>query len=868
MKRLNPMQDPELRPYLDDVRAWHGYVRFLGLPTLQDNPDTPIDNLFVPPLLAEFAVSPDTDPLSWPQGSDILAMIKKSTRLVILGDPGGGKTTLINWLAWLLASGRTGVIPEWLDGVIPLPIVLRELDLIEVGNFESLLGAFLKRPVAEKLRQKSELLHNLFQQGKVMVLVDGFDEVPRTLQEKVRSALRDGFANYNKSYFVVSSRIVGYEDCPLDFRTQIKLLSQHISEESNLQRISGIAKSPGAIDLGINASISYLAHPTKPNKVLNRIRKSKVEQIEANLLYVMPFYDQQIKDFAHNWYRLRTFRQVATNDTDEFIKAVFSNTTTLRLARTPQLLTLMALVFRVRAQLPNGRALLYDLISEAYLESIDGSRKLVKDPYPWKEKRRWLARIGFEMQLLRAAEQNHANEIKDKDLLVKRTQVLDWIQQAMEHSGYPRDVVFAADYLNWIARRSGLLLPRGENLFAFLHLSFQEYFAALYIGELLTDPDWVIAQRDNSAYLEGDNRVTAHGLKAWSNDARWQETLVFCFEGFAHSPKEARRLAEWIYGKNFTAPFQHADIFEESTDNLNEKLLARILVDPHSGLSPKDKDLAFSALSNTFLHPISDSDPSQPKQIIEYELIETDELLVLLSTEIWKNRLWEKARATNIIRLYVGQQIDSILEQVPFWQHLKDVSMTDATESNVVTLANSTKLSKLSLYSSRMTHFSELERFSDLESLTIQIMNFSDFSVIRRLPKLKILFLLNAELTHFEIPDNLHTLNLYYCSLSDYKVLSTLDNIQHLSLFGTQISDVRPLAKLKNLKSLDLRKTKVRDLSPLKNLTKLKLLDISETHVNDTTMLEHIAELKIIRFKPTRRKSSNRNNSLQGSSGE
>src|SRR6185369_9295082 len=184
MKRLNPMQDPELRPYLDDVRAWHGYVRFLGLPTLQDNPDTPIDNLFVPPLLAEFAVSPDTDPLSWPQGSDILAMIKKSTRLVILGDPGGGKTTLINWLAWLLASGRTGVIPEWLDGVIPLPIVLRELDLIEVGNFESLLGAFLKRPVAEKLRQKSELLHNLFQQGKVMVLVDGFDEVPRTLQEK------------------------------------------------------------------------------------------------------------------------------------------------------------------------------------------------------------------------------------------------------------------------------------------------------------------------------------------------------------------------------------------------------------------------------------------------------------------------------------------------------------------------------------------------------------------------------------------------------------------------------------------------------------------------------------------------------------
>ena len=36
------LTDKQFRPYLDDVRLWHGYVRYLGLPTMIDNPDTPM----------------------------------------------------------------------------------------------------------------------------------------------------------------------------------------------------------------------------------------------------------------------------------------------------------------------------------------------------------------------------------------------------------------------------------------------------------------------------------------------------------------------------------------------------------------------------------------------------------------------------------------------------------------------------------------------------------------------------------------------------------------------------------------------------------------------------------------------------------
>ena len=56
------LTDRQLRPYIDDVQRWHGHVRFLGLPTMIDNPDTPMNVLFVTPLLHEQAVTPESDP--------------------------------------------------------------------------------------------------------------------------------------------------------------------------------------------------------------------------------------------------------------------------------------------------------------------------------------------------------------------------------------------------------------------------------------------------------------------------------------------------------------------------------------------------------------------------------------------------------------------------------------------------------------------------------------------------------------------------------------------------------------------------------------------------------------------------------------
>ena len=122
----NYFENPVLRPYLANVRNWQCYIRFLGLPDRRENPDILIDRLFVTPLLARRYISPDENPKSWADEAEtLLDALAENTPLVLLGDPGIGKSTFLNYVAWLLSRPAENALIDRMGWRLPLPMVLR-----------------------------------------------------------------------------------------------------------------------------------------------------------------------------------------------------------------------------------------------------------------------------------------------------------------------------------------------------------------------------------------------------------------------------------------------------------------------------------------------------------------------------------------------------------------------------------------------------------------------------------------------------------------------------------------------------------------------------------------------------------------------
>ena len=521
--------NPPLREYFARVQKLHRYIRLLGLPDLRERPSVALDSLFVHPLISKRPISVDADPNQWLSGcGSVYAALEQHGRLVLLGDPGTGKTTLVDYLTWLLTFyGRPSPLIKRFGWILPVPMVLRELRLESVTTFDGLLQAFLRQPACESLRD-GDYIRDRLAEGRVLVMLDGLDEVGgEDARRGLRQAVFDGMKRYPDCLWLLTSRIVGYGEVPFD--------------GGGIQR-----PRQGETDREINAA-------------------------EIHRRYIAPFDDSRIKLFVHNWYVLRDRDGSKAGKHKDLVAAIRKDATMQRLARVPNVLALMALVHRADATLPQEKWLLYERIAEAYLVSIDRSRGLSDGSYDLPRKKMWLARVGFEMQTRR--------EQSDVDLLVRCDDVLQWIDSEMERSKAPADAPTPEEFLSFVGRRSGLFVPSGDDLYAFRHLSFQEYFAAVALAIDVTGFSWA---KDGRSSL-GFNRTD---LAGWARQRSWLETFCFLFEMLADKPEWHSELAKCVFGGEFSdLPELEAS---DETYNLAH-LAARLIVNPHSGLSPRER---------------------------------------------------------------------------------------------------------------------------------------------------------------------------------------------------------------------------------------------------------------------------------------
>jgi internalin A len=503
-------------------------VEFLGLPYLKENRPLTLGELYVP-LSFNWVIGSEEKPFYLPKA------LTESHHLVVLGDPGCGKSMLVKVITYLFGRTETSSLRQRFGPLLPVPIILRDYNVRNWRNYEDMLRDFigqLDQDIRDHITTEWLLgyLRSEREEKKAILLLDGIDEVgSQTDRKHLRDRIvRPLLEEMSGSYAVLTSRIVGYEEAPFDRE------AEYIQAKARILQPSLFA----------------------PRRC-----------------YVAPFDDNCIEQFIVHWYTAREQDSERRQEGIESLKrALNQNDRVKRLATNPLLLTLMALVHRITAQLPSGRTKLYDKIVEAYLETIDRSRKLKQYPASLEQMKRWLARVGWEMQSRR-------DKGQDTELLVARADIARWLTEAIEAEGRTSAAQEAEQFLDWVERRAGLLVERGSGQFSFVHLTFQEYFAAFYLrGQ--------VRRFDRLAGQCAELILNAH----------WHEAICVLFEMLAEFPGASDDLLDELKNragkteKNSFARRRTAELFsallldeENSLGNSKREVAARFALDLATG---------------------------------------------------------------------------------------------------------------------------------------------------------------------------------------------------------------------------------------------------------------------------------------------
>lgn len=399
-----------------------------------------------------------------------------SKKLVILGDPGAGKTTLIRWMAtaYLLQLKQDVSFRELPDvATLPrgdfLPIVIRCRDLPRSGEFDTLDDVLretfrknmLPDDVAAALLAATK---DLLAEGKGLLLVDGLDEIgDPSVRARFCEQLERIHIAFPQAFIVVTSRIVGYRE------------------------------------------------------MCYRIGRG------FEHLIVSDFLKEEKDEFADKWCKAVEPPERREKATEELKTAIHSSDRIERLTGNPMLLTTLALVKRKVGKLPNRRIKLYEEAVEVLLHW----RSEVDEPIDSDEAIPQLEYLAYEM-CSRGVQQIRKDEVIE--LFEKMREEFPNLRAAKNHD--------PEEFLQLLERRTAILFGAGETthggrslpVYEFRHLTFQEYLSAL----ALVDGRYPNRDRDKSlaeqiAPLAGQIRESEGRLREEHEvTENWREVLRLC----------------------------------------------------------------------------------------------------------------------------------------------------------------------------------------------------------------------------------------------------------------------------------------------------------------------------------------------------
>ena len=225
--------------------------------------------------------------------------------LMVLGSPGAGKSTFLRKIGLEALKGENG---EYEHECIPVLLELKSLN----GKIEEAIAQEFKicgLPCPEEATSK------LLEAGKLLVLLDGLDEVPSKKLNDAIEEIQNFVDQYDKNRFIASCRIAAYRN--------------------NFRRFSDVAMAD--------------------------------------------FDAPQIRQFISNWFHSQTDQELGTALRCWSLLQKPENIAAKELAQSPLLLTLLCLVYDRSQNFPQNRAVLYRKALRVLLEEWASEKRILHE---------------------------------------------------------------------------------------------------------------------------------------------------------------------------------------------------------------------------------------------------------------------------------------------------------------------------------------------------------------------------------------------------------------------------------------------------------------------------------------------------------
>jgi len=361
-------------------------------------------------------------------GADLIGLADSTAEpLVILGDPGSGKSTSAAMLAARAARGAMSgerLVPIWvnLGTIIANPRWSAEKILLSGVPEVDLAIARQGEHAGVDLAQA---LETTISQGSALLLLDGLDEVKDFSITTVREAITTILAQRNGSKVLITCRTFDYR------------------------------------------------HENPPRKL--PVKRE---------LEILPLSTQEKLDYVTRWYesaaRAGGFRlELAEKLRDALHQEILSSPVITDMAGLPLLLALLTLIHS-RQELPDSRSVVCDQAIKFMLAETPPWRE--RDPGSSSEASGPMIRLAVEVAFrghLAEESPTSGNEwLTHEVILDEATKIVDSLRQAGAGRATPSPEALSQQLEN----SHGLLLETGPNRFRFSHRYFQEYLAGQHFA--------------------------------------------------------------------------------------------------------------------------------------------------------------------------------------------------------------------------------------------------------------------------------------------------------------------------------------------------------------------------------------------------